>query len=40
MENLLNQCIEDQKTIFHEGQLFLQPRKKNVEGLEGIFIYL
>lgn len=28
MENLLNQCIEDRKTIFHEVLLFSQPKKK------------
>lgn len=33
MENLSNQCIEDQKTIFHGVQLFSQP-KKDVEEID------
>jgi hypothetical protein len=32
MENLWNQYIEDQKTRFHEGQLFSQPREKKTCG--------
>jgi len=34
MENLLNQYIEDQKTRFHEEQLFLQPKQKTEDMLK------
>jgi hypothetical protein len=34
MENLSNQYIEDQKTRFHEEQLFLQPKQKTEEYVE------
>ncbi len=33
MENLSNQYIEDQKTRFHEEQLFLQPKQKTEESM-------